>query len=64
MDVLIDSKQPAKYDEAVNLLIDLQELSNKAGEEDSYNDKLNTICQKHHRKSTFLQRLKKVDLIS
>ncbi len=59
MDELIDSKQPAKYDEAVKLLVDLRDLNKKTGKEKTFNKKLKTICENHHRKSTFLNRLKK-----
>ena len=33
VDEYIDSKQPAKYDEAVKLLVDLQDLNKKTGTE-------------------------------
>jgi uncharacterized Zn finger protein len=59
---LIDSKQPGKYDEAVRLLADLSDLSKKSGEETIFSKKLKTICEKHHRKPTFLNRLKKKGL--
>ncbi|MEN8691277.1 MAG: hypothetical protein AB1Z20_14325 [Desulfobacterales bacterium] len=58
VDELIDSKQPAKYDEAVTLLVDLRDLYKKTGEEKAFGKKLKTICKNHHRKSTFLNRLK------
>jgi len=62
VDELIDSKQPAKYDEAVNLLVDLRDLNKKTGKEPAFNKKLQTICENHARKSTFLNRLKKKSL--
>jgi uncharacterized Zn finger protein len=58
VDELIDSKQPAKYDEAVTLLVYLRDLYKKTGEEKAFGKKLKTICKNHHRKSTFLNRLK------
>ena len=62
VDELIDSKQPAKYDEAVKLLVDLRDLNKKTGKEKAFNQKLKTIRENHRRKSTFLNRLKKVSL--
>jgi len=64
VNALIDSKQPAKYDEAVTLLIDLRDLNKTNAKEKTFNKKLNTICEKHHRKATFLNRLKKESLIT
>jgi hypothetical protein len=59
---LIDSKQPAKYDEAVSLLIDLRDLNKTVGKESAFNAKLQKIREKHHRKPTFLDRLKRKGL--
>ncbi|MBT8368866.1 MAG: hypothetical protein KJP23_29595 [Deltaproteobacteria bacterium] len=59
---LIDSKQPAKYDEAVTLLVDLRDLNKKTGKEKAFNKKLKTICEKHRRKVSFLNRLQKLGL--
>jgi uncharacterized Zn finger protein len=62
VDEIIDSKQPAKYDEAVNLLVDLRDLYTKTGTEKAFNQKLKTICENHHRKVSFLNRLQKAGL--
>ena len=62
MDALIDSKQPAKYDEAVKLLVDLRDLNKKTGKEKAFNRKYKTICENHHRKVSFLNRLQKTGL--
>jgi len=62
VDELIDSKQPAQYDEAVKLLVDLQDLNKMTGKEKIFNKKLKTICENHRRKSSFLNRLGKVGL--
>ena len=62
VDELIDSKQPAKYDEAVKLLIDLRDLNKKTGKEKAFNKKLKTICENHRRKVSFLNRLQKAGL--
>ncbi|MEJ2165048.1 MAG: hypothetical protein P8X90_05930 [Desulfobacterales bacterium] len=62
MDALIDSKQLAKYDEAVKLLAALQDLNKTTGNENVFNATLQKICEKHHRKPGFLNRLKKKGL--
>jgi ribosomal protein S21 len=62
VDELIDSKQPAKYDEAVTLLVDLRDLPKKTGTEKAFKQKLKTICETHHRKVSFLNRLQKAGL--
>jgi hypothetical protein len=58
----IDSKQPAKYDEAVRLLVDLQDLNKKTGKDKAFKQKLKTIFENHHRKVSFLNRLQKAGL--
>jgi len=62
VDELIDSKQPAKYDEAVKLLVDLRDLNKKTGKDKVFKQKLKTICETHHRKVSFLNRLQKGNL--
>jgi hypothetical protein len=62
VDEFIDSKQPAKYDQAVKMLVDLRDLNKKTGKEKTFNIKLKTICENHRRKSTFLNRLKNVGM--
>jgi len=57
VDEFIDSKQPAKYDEAVALLVDLRDLNKKTGTEKAFKHKLKTICETHYRKVSFLNRL-------
>ena len=62
VDELIDSKQPAKYDEAVKLLVDLRDLNKKTGKDKVFKQKLKTICETHHRKVSSLNRLQKGNL--
>ena len=62
VDSYIDSRQPAKYDEAVKLLIDLRDLSKTVGNEKSFSSKFRTICSIHYRKVTFMDRLQKAGL--
>ncbi len=59
---LIMTKQPTKYDEAVKLLVDLRDLSNKSGEEKAFKQKLITLSQAHYRKVSFMDRLQKAKL--
>jgi len=59
----IDSKQPAKYDEAVKLLVDLRDLNKMTGKENAFNKRLKTICENHHRKLNFLNRMRMKGLI-
>lgn len=59
---LIISKQPAKYDEAVKLLVDLRDLNKKNGTEMVFTQKFNTICTNHYRKVSFLDRVQKAGL--
>ncbi len=62
VDEFIDSKQPAKYDQAVKMLVDRRDLNKKTEKEKAFNKKLKTICENHRRKSAFLNRLKKTGL--
>jgi hypothetical protein len=62
VDELIVWKQAAKYDEAVELLVDLRDLYKKTGKEKAFNKKLKTICENHYRKVSFLNRLQKAGL--
>jgi hypothetical protein len=57
-------KKATKYDEAVKLLVDLRDLNKKTGKEKAFKQKLKTICEKHRRKVSFLNRLQKADLKS
>ena len=59
---LIATKQPAKYDEAVKLLVDLRDLSKKTGKEAAFKRKLITLSQAHYRKVTFMSRVQRAGL--
>ena len=59
---LINTKQPAKYDEAVKLLVDLRDLSKETGKEKTFKRKLVTLSQAHYRKVTFMSRVQKAGL--
>jgi hypothetical protein len=62
VDTLIVLKKAATYDEAVKLLVDLRDLYLKTGKEKTFKQKLKTICEIHHRKVSFLNRLQKAGL--
>ena len=62
VDELINSKQPVKYAEAVKLMVDLRDLYKKNEAEKAFNRKFKTICENHHRKVSFLNRLQKAGL--
>jgi hypothetical protein len=59
---LIGTKQPAKYDEAVKLLVDLRDLYQKTGKEKTFKQKLITLSQAHYRKVSFMSRVQKAGL--
>ena len=59
---LINTRQPGSYDEAVKLLVDLRDLSNKMKKVKTFAEKLKKIRENHNQKWTFLDRLKKVGL--
>ncbi|EFK10856.1 conserved hypothetical protein [delta proteobacterium NaphS2] len=63
IDELIDTKRPSDYDSAVQLLVDLRELGIKRGKEKSFLERLEGIREKHRRKPSLIERLKKADLI-
>ena len=62
VDEYIVLKQAAKYDEAVKLLVDLRDINKMTGTEKTFNRKFKTICENHHRKVSFLNRLQKAGL--
>ena len=62
VEAYINSRQPAKYDEAVKLLIDLRDLSKTVRKDKTFNNKFRTICSIHYRKVTFMDRLQKAGL--
>jgi hypothetical protein len=60
VDALIESKLPAAYDEAVQLLADLRDLGARAGEADPMEARIGALRQRHARKSSFVQRLARI----
>lgn len=62
VDVLIATKQPGRYDEAVKLLLDLRDLSLREGRAEEVEARLLRLREEHARKPSFIERLKKVRL--
>jgi cell division septum initiation protein DivIVA len=59
---LIATKQPKRYDEAVQLLIDLRDLTQREGKGDKFRTRMESIRAAHARKPSFLDRLRKAGL--
>ena len=54
---LIGTKQPKKYDEAVNLLRDLHDLSVKKGKQQKFASRIEDLRRRHGRKPSLVERL-------
>jgi len=61
-ELLIKTKQPNKYDQAVVLIGDLRDLADRQGANDAFTRRLFTLREQHHRKASFLRRLDKAGL--
>jgi hypothetical protein len=59
---LIDMKRPREYDIAVQLLVDLRELSDRDGRATSFRQQLVELRARHARKPSLLERLDLVGL--
>ena len=57
VEALIETKQPKKYDEAVNLLRELHELGIKNGKHQKFASRLEELLWQHRRKPSLLERL-------
>jgi len=62
VDVLIATKQPVRYDQAVKLLCDLREIAQHRGSADEVEARLRRLCEEHARKPSFLERLRRAGL--
>jgi hypothetical protein len=62
VETLIDIKKPREYDIAVQLLVDLRELSYRDGHETSFQQQLVELRTRHARKPSLLERLDLVGL--
>jgi len=59
VDALIATRQPKRYDEAVQLLADLRDLGVRDGREDEAMARIEEIRARHEKKPTFLARLRR-----
>ena len=63
VDQLIATKQPKKYDEAVALLRDLQDLGRRDGDTGEVRARLRQIQMQHQGKPTLIRRLREAGLL-
>lgn len=62
IDVLIEKKQSKPYDQAIQLLVKLQELSVYKGQEDAFQERINQMYEQYSRRPGLLRRLREADL--
>jgi hypothetical protein len=62
IDALIDTKRPREYDTAVQLLVDLRDLSDRDGHAPRFRQQLAELRAQHVRKPSLLERLEVVGL--
>jgi hypothetical protein len=59
---LISTKQPARYDEAVELLVDLRDLAARRGKVEGFQSRHRELCEKHAKKPSLLRKIEKAGL--
>jgi hypothetical protein len=57
IDDLISTKNPASYDRAVGLLVDLRDLAAASGQDARFHEKLRALRMKHERKPSLLAKI-------
>lgn len=62
VDLAIEARQPARYDEAITLLSDLRAVSEREDCRDAFDQRLRDLHQRHARKVSLLQRLERAKL--
>lgn len=62
VDELIANKQSKSYDQAVTVLLDLRDLAVRDGRAAQFAERLAALRERHGRKGTFLERLRKAKL--
>jgi hypothetical protein len=62
VDALIQQTQAKAYDEAVRLLLKLRELARHQGQEATFQQRLNRICEQYRKRSALLRRLHEAGL--
>ncbi len=63
VDTLISTKQPKRYDEAVSLLQDLQDLATMGKQDGFFASRMEALCRKHARKPSLLDKIRKAHLM-
>lgn len=63
MDKLIAAKNPKRYDDAVSLLQDLRDVAAMAGQAGAFSSRMEALCHEHSRKTTFIERFRKANLL-
>jgi hypothetical protein len=59
---LVATKKPASYDRAVELLVDLRDVSATQSRESNFRTQLDAICAEHARKASFISKLRRAGL--
>lgn len=59
---LISTKQPARYDEAVKLLVDLRDLAARRGKIEGFQLRHRELCEKHAKKPSLLRKIERAGL--
>jgi hypothetical protein len=59
---LVATKQPASYDRAVALLADLKEIAVAHKQDTNFKQRLHVLCAEHHRKPSFILKLRRAGL--
>ena len=62
VDCAIETRQPAKYDEAVTIVKDLRSVSERADRRDAFDQRLSNLQQRHARKVSLLERFERAGL--
>jgi hypothetical protein len=61
--LMIESKQPKRYDEAVLLILDLQEIAEHSGTRTDFEKRIEAIRTRHQLKRTLIDRMDKAGLV-
>ena len=59
---LIATKQPASYDRAAELLVDLRDVAAGQSRESNFRQRLDALCAEHHRKPSLISKLRRAGL--
>lgn len=62
VEALVQTKQPKRYDAAVELLVDLRDLGKRSTKQDVFEQRLRDLGTRHSQKRSFIKRLEDADL--